>query len=227
VFIGHFAVAFAAKRAAPELSLGTLFLAAQLADLAWPTLALLGVERLEIRPGITAVTPLDFVHYPWSHSLVAMLAWGFALAIVWLAVRRGTPWAAIVLIGVVLSHWLLDVISHRPDMPLTIGGETRLGMGLWNSMAATLVVEGALFAVGVGLYWARTRALDAIGRWAFWGLVAFLVIIYIVSVFGPPPPSIAAVVWSAQAMWLLVAWAYWVDRHRQDRTKIGLRAPKV
>jgi hypothetical protein len=222
VFIGHFAVAFAAKRAAPELSLGTLILAAQLADLVWPTLVLLGVERFEIKPGITAVTPLDFVHYPWSHSLVALVAWGFALAIVWLAVRRGTPWAALVIIGVVLSHWALDVISHRPDVPVTIGGSTRLGLGLWDSMAATLVVEGLLFAVGVALYWAATRALDGIGRWGFWALVAFLVVVYVASLFAPPPPSTAAVAWTAQAIWLLVAWGYWVDRHRSHKQR-GIR----
>jgi hypothetical protein len=235
MFIGHFAVAFAAKRVAPELSLGTLFLAAQLADLVWPTLVLLGIESFEIRPGITAVTPLDFVHYPWSHSLAAMAGWGFVLAIAWLAVRRGTPMAALVILAVVLSHWLLDVISHRPDMPLTVGGGTRLGLGLWNSVAATLAVEGALFAVCVAFYALTSRALDRIGRWAFWGLVAFLVVVYLVNLFGPPPPSTAAVAWSAQAIWFLVAWGYWVDRHRQNRGQspisggatAGVRAPNL
>ena len=226
MFIGHFAVAFAAKRAAPELSLGTLFLAAQLADLVWPTLVLLGVERFEIRPGITAVTPLDFVHYPWSHSLVAMALWGFALAVLWLLIRRGTPWAALVIIAVVLSHWVLDVVSHRPDMPVTLGGEPRLGMGLWNSLQATLAIEGLLFATCVALYALGTRSTDAIGRWAFWALVVFLIAVYLASLFGPPPPSTDAVAWSAQAMWLLVAWAYWVDRHRTRRGALGLRVPK-
>lgn len=222
MFISHFAVAFAAKRAAPELSLGTLFLAAQLADLAWPTLVLLGVERFEVRPGITAVTPLDFLHYPYSHSLVALAGWGLLLAIAWLAVRRGTPKAALLLVAVVLSHWLLDVIAHRPDMPLTLGGEARLGLGLWNSVTATLAVEGALFAAGVAYYASTTRALDRTGSWALWGLVAFLLVVYLASVFGPPPPSTTAVAWSAQAIWLLVAWGYWVDRHRGARKKFGL-----
>ncbi|HEX6265574.1 MAG TPA: hypothetical protein VFZ81_01625 [Burkholderiales bacterium] len=217
MFIGHFAVAFAAKRAAPELSLGTLCLAAQLADLVWPTLVLLGVERFEIRPGITAVTPLDFIHYPWSHSLAAMAGWGLALGIAWLAVRRGTPMAALVIFAVVLSHWVLDVVSHRPDMPITVGGGARLGMGLWNSIPATLALEGALFAAGVAFYALTTRALDRTGRWAFRGLVAFLVVVYLASVFGPPPPTSAAVTWSAQAIWLLVAWGFWVDRHRAQR----------
>ena len=224
MFISHFAVAFAAKRAAPELSLGTLFLAAQLADLVCGTLVLLGVERFEVRPGITAVTPLDFLHYPYSHSLVALAGWGLLLGIAWLAVRRGTPKAALLLVAVVLSHWLLDVMAHRPDMPLTLGGESRLGLGLWNSVPATLAVEGALFAAGAAYYAITTRALDRTGSWALWGLVAFLLVVYLASVFGPPPPGTTAVAWSAQAIWLLVAWGYWVDRHRGARKKFGVRA---
>jgi membrane-bound metal-dependent hydrolase YbcI (DUF457 family) len=213
MFIGHFAVAFAAKRAAPEVSLGTLFLAAQLADLVWPTLVLLGLERFEIRPGITAVTPLDFVHYPYSHSLLGMAIWALALAAGYFAVRRRAR-AGAVLLAVVLSHWLLDFASHRPDMPLTIGGSERYGLGLWHSMAATAAVEGALFAFCLWIYVRATRARDRIGRWALAGLVVFLVVIYAANLFGPPPPSIAAVAWSAQAIWLLVAWGYWIDRHR-------------
>ena len=214
MFLGHFAVAMAAKRAAPELSLGTLFLAAQLADLVWPVLALAGVERLAVQPGVTAVTPLDFVHYPWSHSLLAMAGWGVLLAVAWLAVRRGTPKAALLLLAVVVSHWLLDFVTHRPDLPLTVYGTSRYGLGLWHSVPATLLVEGGLFAACVTLYALSTRPADRIGVWAFWGLVAFLVAVYLAGLFGPPPPSATAVVWSALAMWLLVAWGYWIDRHR-------------
>lgn len=223
MFLGHFAVALAAKRAAPELSLGTLFLAAQLADLVWPMLVLAGIELFEIRPGDTAVTPLEFVHYPWSHSLAAMAGWGLALALAWLAVRRGTPMAAIVIFGVVLSHWLLDFASHRPDLPLTVGGEARYGLGLWNSVPGTLAVEGALFAAGIAIYTRFTRARDRVGQWAFWGLIAFLLAIYASAVFGPPPPTKAAVPLAGLAMWLLVAWGYWVDRHREVRRR-GIRS---
>jgi hypothetical protein len=213
VFIGHFAVAFAAKRAAPEVSLGTLFLAAQLADLVWPTLVLFGVESFSIRPGLTAVTALDFTNYPYSHSLVALGGWGFALGVAYYVMRRGVVGAAL-LFFVVLSHWVLDVATHRPDMPLTIGGSARLGLGLWNSIAATVALEGVLFAVGVGVYARATRPLDRVGRWSFLALVVFLVLVYVANIFGPPPPSVAAVAWSAQAIWLLVAWGYWIDRHR-------------
>ena len=224
MFIGHFALGFGAKRAAPAVSLGTAFLACQLADLLWPTFVLLGIERFEIRPGITVVTPLDFIRYPYSHSLVALLLWGTALALVYWSFRRSGPAAAGMVGALVLSHWLLDFLSHRPDMPLTIRGTERFGLGLWNSLPATLAVELLLFAVGVGLYARSTRSRDRWGTLGLWGLVAFLLIVYFANLFGPPPPSVGAVAWSAQALWLLVAWGYWVDRHRQPRQ---LRQPRL
>jgi len=214
MFLGHFAVAFAAKRAAPGVPLGTLFLAAQLADLVWPTLVLLGVERFEIRPGITAVTPVDFIHYPWSHSLVALAGWGAVLGIAcWLWTRRSG--AAAILFAVVLSHWLLDFASHRPDMPLTLEGDERLGLGLWHSVAWTLAVEVLLLAIGFVVYARTTRPIDRTGQWSLAGLIAFLVVVYLASLFGPPPPNATAMAWSAQSIWLLVAWGYWIDRHRR------------
>jgi hypothetical protein len=198
----------------PEVSLGTLFLAAQLADLVWPTLVLLGLESFAIVPGITAVTPLDFIRYPYSHSVVGMAAWGLLLAALYLAIR-GKVRAAVILFGVVLSHWLLDFVSHRPDLPLTLTGPERFGLGLWHSRPATLAVEGLLFAACVWIYARGTRPADRTGRWALIALVAFLVVIYLASIFGPPPPSVSAVAWSAQAIWLLVAWGYWIERHRR------------
>ncbi|MFY9821125.1 MAG: hypothetical protein WAM82_07070 [Thermoanaerobaculia bacterium] len=116
-----------------------------------------------------------------------------------------------------LSHWVLDVLTHRPDMPVTIGGPTRLGLGLWDSLPATVAIEMLLFAVGVGIYARFTEARGRRGSLGFWGLVGFLVAVYFVNLFGPPPPNATAVAWGAQALWLLVVWGYWVDRHRQVR----------
>jgi hypothetical protein len=215
MFIGHFAVGFAAKRFAPALSLGTLFLAAQLADLVWPNLVLAGVERVEIEPGATAVTPLDFVHYPYSHSLVALLGWGALLAAGHWLLRRGGLTGALTLVSLVVSHWVLDVVTHRPDMPLAFGEGEKLGLGLWSSVAGTLVVETLLFAAGVVIYSRATRARDRIGSVALWLLVGFLLAISAANLASPPPPSAGAVAWVAQSMWLLVAWGYWIDRHRE------------
>jgi len=212
MFIGHFAVGMGAKALAPRVSLGTLFLAAQFVDLLWPTLLVLGIERVRIDPGATRVTPLDFVYYPVSHSLAIAILWGLAFALVYQALRR-YPRGAVVLGAAVVSHWLLDAVVHRPDLPLYPGGPL-IGLGLWSTYVGTLAVELPIFAAGVALYLRATRARDATGTWAFWGLVAFLGAIYAANFFSPPPPSVQAIAWVGHAQWLLVAWAYWVDRHR-------------
>jgi hypothetical protein len=218
MFIGHFAVGFGAKRLAPAVSLGTLILACQLADLVWPTLVLLGIERLSIAPGITVVTPLNFESYPYSHSLVALICWASLAAVIYRFAHRSSRTAAVLVIaGVVLSHWVLDVATHRPDMPLVPGGETKIGLGLWNSLPATIIIEGAMLAAGVTIYARATRAKDRVGTLALWSFVAFLAVLYVANLFGPPPPSAMAVAWSAEAIWLLVAWGYWIDRHRSVR----------
>jgi len=215
MFIGHFAVGFGAKRFAPAASLGTLFLACQFADLLWPLLVIAGIEQVAVRPGATVVTPLEFISYPFSHSLMAGFVWGllFAWAFVWL--RRSRPSVGVVLAFVVVSHWVLDALSHGPDMPVLIGGSLRVGLGLWNSYVATVLVEGLLFVAGLAIYVRSTTAVDRIGSVALWTLAAFLVIIYAANLAGPPPPSGMAAAWSALAMWLLVAWGYWLDRHRR------------
>jgi hypothetical protein len=122
--------------------------------------------------------------------------------------------ASIAIAALVLSHWLLDYATHRPDLPLTPGGSARLGLALWNSLPGTLVAETAIFTVGLLVYLRATAARDRAGSIGLWSLVACMAVVYLASVFGPPPPSEAAIAWSAQAMWLLVAWGYWVDHHR-------------
>jgi hypothetical protein len=215
MFIGHFGVGFGAKAAAPKVSLGTLFLAAQFIDLLWPTFLLLGIERVRIEPGATVVVPLDFVSYPISHSLLTVCGWALLVGGVYqvlLRDRRG----ALVLGLAVVSHWLLDAIVHRPDLPLLPGGTYLVGFGLWSSFTATLMIEFALFASGVWLYVRSTKAADALGHWTLWGLVCFFLIVHAANLLGPPPPNVTALAWVGQAQWLLVAWGYWVDRHRRS-----------
>lgn len=212
MFIGHFAVGFAAKRAAPRLSIAVLFAAAQLADLLWPVFLVLGFEQVRIQPGNTAFTPLDFISYPYSHSLVMLCAWGAIFGVISGVVVRNVR-AGLVVAGLVVSHWVLDWITHRPDMPL-YPGSARLGLGLWNSVAATVVVEALMFAAGVWLYVRSTRARDAVGRRAFGAFVAFLVAVYLANM-GPPPPSVTAIeVVGLLGGAILVLWGWWFDHHR-------------
>jgi hypothetical protein len=218
MFVGHFGVGFGAKAGAPGASLGSLFLAAQFIDLLWPTFLLLGIERVRIEPGITRVTPLDFAHYPVSHSLLAVAGWAALVAAIYQLLRR-YPRGAVVLGLAVLSHWLLDFVVHRPDLPLYPGGADLFGLGLWSSVGATVAVELPIFMGGLWLYLRATEASDEAGRWALWALVAFLVAIYVASLFGAPPPSVAALAWTGQAQWLLVGWGYWVDRHRRPSSR--------
>ena len=213
MFIGHFGLAFAARRSTPRLSLGTAFLAAQFLDLLWPTLLLVGAESVRIQPGATAVTPLLFEHYPWSHSLLMTIAWSIAVGGIYGAMRGNLRGAVIVGL-LVLSHWLLDALVHESDLPLAPGVGTLVGLGLWNSRAGTLLAEVPIFLIGVWLYGRGTRALDRIGTFGLVGLVLFLVLVYAANLSGPPPPGVTAIAWVGQAQWLLVAWAYWVDGHR-------------
>jgi membrane-bound metal-dependent hydrolase YbcI (DUF457 family) len=214
MFLGHFGVAFGAKPQQPRVSLGTLFLAAQLADLVWPTLLLLGVERVNIVPHATAANALDFVHYPFSHSLLSELVGGLLLGLVYWLVNRNVKGA--LLVGLLVpSHWLLDLVVHHPDLPLYPGHSPLLGMGLWNHLAITQVVEFALLGVGLWLYVRRTQARNGVGRYGLLGLVAFLVLSHVSSIFSPPPTSVEFIGWGAQLMWLTVLLAYWVDRNRE------------
>lgn len=222
MLLGHFATAYAAKRLAPRASLGTLFAAAQLPDLVWPWLLAGGAEHATIAPGDTAFTPLRFDDYPLSHSLLAVVAWGAAFGALhfW---RKRRVRDAVVLAALAVGHWVLDFVSHRPDMPLWPGGP-RLGLGLWNSVPATIAVELVLLAAGLWLALSATRARDRLGRGGFAGLVAFLLLIYAANVTSPPPPSIHAVAWvGAIGGLVLVALAAWVDRHREPRAANSVR----
>jgi membrane-bound metal-dependent hydrolase YbcI (DUF457 family) len=218
MFIGHYALAFGAKKVAPSVSLGTAFLACQFADLLWPTLLMLGKEVVEIDPGNTLVTPLNFVSYPYSHSLVMLVVWSALFAIVYRAIRGWNQTAILTVAALVFSHYLLDLIMHRPDLPITLTGSRRLGLGLWNYPGTTLALELTMFIVGTTLYMMATRPRDRAGRFGFWTLIVVLVAIYFAALYGPPPPNAASVAVAGQLSWLFVLLAYWVDRHRQERT---------
>lgn len=216
MFLGHYGVAFAAKRVAPRMSLGTLFFAAQWADLLWPLLLLAGVERVRIAPGLMAANSLDFTHYPVSHSLVALAVWGALFGLVSWRFRRDAT-GAWVLAAVVVSHWVLDLIVHQPDLPIFPGGP-RLGLGLWNSVPATLIAEGLTLGLGLLVYLRSTTARDRVGRVSLWALVVLLILIYVSNLWAPPPSNVQQLAMFALAGWLVVPWGYWIDRHRSAKT---------
>jgi hypothetical protein len=210
--LGHYGVAMAAKRLSKGTSLGSMTFAAQLADLLWPILLIAGVEQVRLIPDAPPNLQLDFVNYPISHSLLGGLIGGLLVGGISFAVRRDLR-GALVLGALVPSHWLLDLPFHVPDLPIWPGGP-KVGFSLWSSPAITLISEYGLFAFGIWVYLRTTRARDGVGRWAFWGFVAFLGLVYLSTLFSPPPKSATAVAWSALILWIFVPWTAWFDRHR-------------
>lgn len=225
MFIGHFAAGMAGKKLDPAVSLGTLFLAAQFLDLLWPTLLLLNIEHVVIAPGISKVTPLDFVHYPVSHSLVAVLGWGLLFGLIYYLItkNKGGAW----LLGcLVVSHWVLDLIVHIPDLPLYPGESPKVGLGLWNSPTLTILVEGTIFVTGVLLYVRTKKEVNIRVSWWFWSLIIFLLFVQVMNFISPPPPSIEAIAWAGQLQWIFVVWGWWADR-RKGESSDNIREDKV
>jgi|HubBroStandDraft_3_1064219.scaffolds.fasta_scaffold167359_2 hypothetical protein len=234
MFVGHFGVGLAGKAVAPRVSLAVWFVAVQLVDLLWPVFLLLGWEHVRIAPGITRLTPLDFYDYPITHSLLGGIGWAVLFGLLaWVLLgrrraatgraaggatsARGRRRVSLLLAAGVLSHWPLDVLVHRRDMPVLPRGPD-LGLGLWNHPALELAVEGALYLGGAALYLRATRPADRIGRYGCWLLLAFLPAAWLSTVFGPPPPAVPSLAGFALAgSALTVLWAWWVDRHRLPR----------
>jgi hypothetical protein len=122
-----------------------------------------------------------------------------------------------ILVLLVLSHWVLDTLTHAPDMPLWPGNSPRLGLGLWNSIPGTLVVEGGLWLAGIGLYLRSCRASNRSGAIAFWSLVIIATAMWVSGPWSPPPPSANALAWFAMVGWIILPWAAFADRHYQLR----------
>lgn len=216
MFVGHLAVAFIGKRAAPSVSLGWHMAAVTALDLIWPFLLLAGIETVTIQSGATAFTPFVFDSYPWSHSLMMAVIW--AVVFYGLARWRGaSKQASLVLGALVVSHWVLDFVSHAPDMPLWPGNSPRFGLGLWNSIPATLVVEGLLWIAGIAIYLKLRRPLRWQGVLAFWSFVVVCTLMWVAGPWSPPPPSVRSLAWFGLIGWLVIPWSAWADRHTAPR----------
>ena len=213
MFLGHYGLALAAKRVEPRTSLGALSFAAQFLDELWPILLLLGVEQVRIVPGYMTTSPLEFVSYPYSHSLLMSIVWGALIGGTYYLLRRDRR-GAWVLGLLVVSHWFLDVPMHARDLPLWPGASSpKVGWGWWNSIILTYLPELVIYATGLALYLRSTRATDRVGSWGLWAYVLLLAVVFFAS-GGSPPPSERTLAWMALAIWIFVPWAWWVDRHR-------------
>lgn len=215
MFLGHFAVAFAAKRVAPKANLGTAILAATLLDVLWSLFLIAGLEIVKIVPGNTPVTPFRFVSYPFSHSLTMAVLWAAVFMAIY-AWRTGARRPAVWLGLLVVSHWFLDFLVHQPDLQLFPEIDVYVGLALWESLTATLIIEALIFVAGLWLYVSSTDAVNRTGAWALWLLVALLVVIYAGSIVSPPPHNVSTIV-AANLIGtaITVAWGYWIDRHRK------------
>jgi hypothetical protein len=222
MFLGHYGVAFALKRAQPKLSLGTLFVATQLLDLLWGIFVLLGWEHARIVPENSAFTRLEFWDYPISHSLVGALTWGIVAAACyysWPTRDTTRHWQAAAIVGLAaFSHYPVDVLVHLPDLPIMGNDSSKLGLGLWNHPVATMVAELLVFGLGLALY----VALGSKRRRVRPGRLAVLVVVllgaYFASVYGPPPPNMTTVGVSAIVIVLLAgALAAWADRRTSPK----------
>ena len=208
MFIGHYALALSAKKIDHLPSLAMTFIAVQFLDLLWPVFVLLGLETFEIEVGNTALTPLNFTSYPYSHSLLTSIGWALLIAVVYFAITRNQKGS--LLVGMlVFSHWILDFLTHRADLPLSPFGDTKVGLGLWNMPALEITIEVGLFLIGAFVYF---KTMQPQRRIAFWSLMIFFLVVHVMNILGPPPPSITAVAWSANAMWIFVFWAWWIEK---------------
>ena len=217
MFLGHFGAALALKRVEPKLSLGTLVFAAQLTDLLWGAFLLTGWERVRIDPGYTAVTPLQFIDYPITHSLVGAAAWALVAGAVyysWPTRDTSRHWQASAIVALaVFSHFPLDVLVHVPDLTIAGSDTPRLGLGLWRNTLATVVAEVLVLGAGVAVYVAYRSRRHPVHGARLAGFVAVLGVIYLASVFGPPPPDVTTIaVADIVGLLGLSAMAAWVDR---------------
>jgi hypothetical protein len=216
MFIGHFGLSFAAKKTAPKVSLATLFIATQFVDILWPFLLVFHVEKVAIIPGYTKTNAFEFLYFPYTHSLLMGVVWGLVLAVIYWLFKRDTR-GAIVVGLCVLSHWFLDLIVHTADLPLTPFGDYKVGFGLWNHVAITLIIEFTIFLAGTNIYATLTKAKNKIGKWMLWLLVILLLLVQLANTFGPAPSNSIMTLFISfvTMMGIVLALAYWVDRNRE------------
>lgn len=213
MFAGHFAAAIAAKAVAPRAPLWVYVGAAQLVDIVWAGLIIAGVEKVRFDDTLRG-SPLDLYYMPFTHSLPAAVGWSLLAALV---ARRWWPVGTAAMVGlVVFSHWLTDLLVHRPDLPLGFTGP-KLGLGLWNYPLAEMALEIGLLGLATAM-WTAQRVRARQSAWPAMLFLAFLVALQIFATVGAGATSAIALGQSALLAYglvMLVAWA--VDRGRVGR----------
>lgn len=215
MFVGHYGVSFAVKSFERRIPLWLLFIAVQFVDVLWAIFVLTGIEKVRITPGITATNPLDLYYMPYTHSLVAALLWSGAGFISYKVAHRGASYAAFLVAVAVFSHWILDLIVHRPDLPL-YDDTYKLGFGLWNYPTLALALEASLLFGGIFLYLRASKAVSPIGKFGMLGFGILLLIVQGIVFFGAPPPSASAAALTALLSYVVFTGvAYWLEKKRQ------------
>lgn len=215
MFLGHYGVGFALKRYAPYTSLGTLMLAALWVDILWSFFLLLGIEHVKIMPGFTEASPLVFEYYPYSHSLMAAIFWAVVIAAV-CRLLNGRFSTALALGAGVLSHWALDAVVHAPDLPIGFDDTAFVGLGVWDSSLATIIIEGGVFLIGLASYLRHTRPLNGVSGYGIWIFVCALVAVFAAQFAGSAAPSVTVVAYAGLAQLLLIIFGAWADRGRRS-----------
>lgn len=226
MFVGHYGPSFAIKAVRPAIPLWLLFISVQFIDVVWSILILLGIEKVRIVPGITASNPFDLYYMPYTHSMVAAILWSIAVGVLCKTIFAPRTWAAAGWIGAaVFSHWILDLLVHRPDLPL-YDNSMKIGFGIWNYPAAALALEAFLLFGGMIMYMRRTTPVNFIGRFGapVFGLLMVAMQAYIF--FGPAPASPGQLAVTALVSYVVFAAVIqWLDRQR--RSKNGTRESQV
>jgi hypothetical protein len=224
MFVGHYGPAFAARAAGKSISLWVAFIAVQFVDVLWAIFVLLGVEKVRIVPRFTATNPLDLYYMPYTHSLIGAAAWAISACIIYYSYRKVEGWSAAVLVGAaVFSHWFLDWIVHRPDLPL-YDNSFKVGLGLWNYPAFAFLLELAILFGGMYLYFKTTESVSHTGRYGMAIFGVLMMVVQFIVFFGPAPSSDKAAAVTALVLYFVfAASAYWLDKQRIARSRISSR----
>lgn len=217
MFVGHYGPSFLARRADRTIPLWVLFIAVQFLDVLWAPFVLLGVEKVRIVPGITKASPLDLYYMPYSHGLLTAIGWSIVFGAAYQLIARPAAARASLIVGLaVFSHWVLDLLVHRPDLPL-YDNAAKVGLGLWNVPAIELPLEALILLGGMWLY--LRDDLSGAKRTYVFG--ALLLVLQVVSFYAPPPPTVTAVAWTAILSYLVFALVIWWLEDRKSSRRMS------